>query len=233
VLAPQWWGRRGAANRLGARLKLRPTQKQAPAGGIGGMSFERIVAVDWELALGDETLTLKELERLARLKMPLVQIRGQWAVLDPQQIEAAIKFWEVQQKTPTELSLPDALRLLLAQEEQVGGVDVAGVSADDWLADLVEGLRTSAGQMTLLPQPPAFVGQLRPYQQRAFRIGQTRNVQAHKFVCAGTLEEAIDDLIERKKALAEAVVGTGEGWLTELSTDDLRQLLTLRKNAIG
>lgn len=68
---------------------------------------------------------------------------------------------------------------------------------------------------------------------RAFRIGQARNVQVHKLVCAGTLEEAIDDLIERKKALAEAVVGAGEGWLTELSTDDLRQLHTLRKSALG
>lgn len=168
VLAPQWWGRRGAANRLGARLKLRPTRKQAPTGGVGGMTFERVVAVDWELALGDETLTLEELERLARLKMPLVQIRGQWAMLDPAQIEAAIKFWEAQQKTPTELSLPEALRLLLAQDEQVAGVNVAGVSADGWLADLVEELRTSAGQMAVLPQPPAFHGQLRPYQQRGF-----------------------------------------------------------------
>ena len=52
---------------------------------------------------------------------------------------------------------------------------------------------------------------------RAFRIGQTRNVQVHKFVCAGTLEERIDDMIERKKALAEQIVGTGEAWLTELS----------------
>jgi SNF2 family DNA or RNA helicase len=168
VLVPQWWGRRGAANRLGARLKLRPTQKQAPAGGIGGLSFERIVAVDWDLALGDEALSIKELERLAKLKMPLVQVRGQWAVLDPEQIEAAIKFWEAQQKTPAEMSLSEALRLLLAQQQQVGGVDVAGVSADGWLADLVEGLRTSAGQMAVLPQPPAFSGQLRPYQQRGF-----------------------------------------------------------------
>ncbi len=168
VLAPQWWGRRGAANRVGARLKLRPTHKQAPTGGVGGMSFERVVAVDWELALGDEPLTVEELERLARLKMPLVQIRGQWAVLDPGQIEAAIKFWEAQQKTPTELSLPEALRLLLAQDEQVAGVSLAGVSAEGWLVDLVEGLRTSAGQLAVLPQPPAFQGQLRPYQQRGF-----------------------------------------------------------------
>ncbi len=168
VLVPQWWGRRGAANRLGARLKLRGTPRQAPAGGVGGMTFERIVAVDWELALGDETLTVQELERLARLKMPLVQIRGQWAVLDPEQIEAAIKFWETQQKTAGEMSLPEALRMLLAQQEQIAGVDVAGVSADGWLADLVEGLRASTGQMAVLAQPAAFSGQLRPYQQRGF-----------------------------------------------------------------
>ena len=38
---------------------------------------------------------------------------------------------------------------------------------------------------------------------RAFRIGQTRNVQVHKFLCAGTLEEKIDEMIERKKEVAE------------------------------
>jgi SNF2 family DNA or RNA helicase len=64
---------------------------------------------------------------------------------------------------------------------------------------------------------------------RAYRIGQTRNVQVHKFVTVGTMEEMIDDMIESKKALAEAVVGSGENWLTELSTDDLRELVRLRK----
>jgi SNF2 family DNA or RNA helicase len=65
---------------------------------------------------------------------------------------------------------------------------------------------------------------------RAFRIGQTREVQVHKFVCAGTVEEKIDDMIESKKELAELVVGAGEGWITEMSTDALRDLLTLRKD---
>jgi SNF2 family DNA or RNA helicase len=64
---------------------------------------------------------------------------------------------------------------------------------------------------------------------RAFRIGQMRNVQVHKFICAGTLEEHIDDLIESKKALAERIVGAGEAWLTELSTDQLRDMLSLRQ----
>jgi SNF2 family DNA or RNA helicase len=68
---------------------------------------------------------------------------------------------------------------------------------------------------------------------RAFRIGQRRNVQVHKFVCAGTLEENIDRMIEQKKALAESVVGSGEGWITEFSDDDLREMVALRREAYG
>ena len=67
---------------------------------------------------------------------------------------------------------------------------------------------------------------------RVFRIGQTRNVQVHKFVCTGTLEEKINDMIESKKQLAEQVVGAGEDWLTEMDTDQLRNLLILDRNAI-
>jgi SNF2 family DNA or RNA helicase len=67
---------------------------------------------------------------------------------------------------------------------------------------------------------------------RAFRIGQKRNVQVHKFVCTGTLEEKINDMIESKKQLAEQTVDAGENWLTELDTDQLRNLLLLDRNAI-
>ncbi|MBM3313563.1 DEAD/DEAH box helicase [candidate division WOR-3 bacterium] len=65
---------------------------------------------------------------------------------------------------------------------------------------------------------------------RAFRIGQRRNVQVHKFVCVGTLEERIDQMIEQKKELAEMVVGTGEGWITEMSTNQLRELFALSRS---
>ena len=67
---------------------------------------------------------------------------------------------------------------------------------------------------------------------RVFRIGQTRNVQVHKFVCTGTLEEKIHEMIESKKALAEQVVGAGEQWLTELDTNQLRSLLLLDRTAV-
>jgi non-specific serine/threonine protein kinase len=68
---------------------------------------------------------------------------------------------------------------------------------------------------------------------RAYRIGQRRNVQVRKLVCAGTLEERIAALLESKRALAERVVGTGETWLTELSTAELRDLVALSADAVA
>lgn len=68
---------------------------------------------------------------------------------------------------------------------------------------------------------------------RAFRIGQTRNVQVHKFVCAGTVEERIDEMIERKKEIAGKVVAAGETWISELSNKELRSLFALRKDAVN
>jgi SNF2 family DNA or RNA helicase len=63
---------------------------------------------------------------------------------------------------------------------------------------------------------------------RAFRIGQKRNVLVHKFVCRGTVEERIDQLIASKRALAEAVVeGAAEARLTELSNDELMRMVSL------
>ena len=63
---------------------------------------------------------------------------------------------------------------------------------------------------------------------RAWRIGQSRTVFVHKLVCEGTVEERIDALINDKRKLAQAVVGTsGEAWLSELSTDELHDLVVL------
>ncbi|CAJ35100.1 DEAD/DEAH box helicase [Methanocella arvoryzae] len=68
---------------------------------------------------------------------------------------------------------------------------------------------------------------------RAYRIGQSKNVLVHKFVCAGTLEEKIDELIESKKALSANILGTGEDWITELSTEQLRDMVMLRWDEVA
>lgn len=62
---------------------------------------------------------------------------------------------------------------------------------------------------------------------RAYRIGQERQVNVYKFICTGTLEDHIDRLIEAKRTLAENVIHTGEVWLSELSNEELRELFTL------
>ena len=63
---------------------------------------------------------------------------------------------------------------------------------------------------------------------RAFRIGQTKNVMVHKLVSRGTIEEKIDAMIESKKELADKVIGAGgEKWITELGNDELMSLFRL------
>ena len=63
---------------------------------------------------------------------------------------------------------------------------------------------------------------------RAFRIGQDKNVIVHKLVCEGTIEERIDTLINSKKELAENVIGSGgENWITELGNQELMELMKL------
>ena len=62
---------------------------------------------------------------------------------------------------------------------------------------------------------------------RAYRIGQTRNVIVHKFICSGTIEERIDAMINSKKDLAEQVIGGSTTWITELSDQELLDLMKL------
>ncbi|MFI5907723.1 SNF2-related protein [Dactylosporangium sp. NPDC051541] len=68
---------------------------------------------------------------------------------------------------------------------------------------------------------------------RAFRIGQRRDVQVHTFVCLGTIEERVEEIMASKRGLAGVAVGSGEGWLTGLSTDDLLDLMTLAPEAVA
>ncbi len=63
---------------------------------------------------------------------------------------------------------------------------------------------------------------------RAYRIGQDRPVQVHRLIAEGTLEDRIAALLEKKRELADAVIGSGEGWIAELSDAALAELVSLR-----
>lgn len=68
---------------------------------------------------------------------------------------------------------------------------------------------------------------------RAYRMGQTKDVQVHKFISLGTLEERIDEMLENKQQLSDNVISSTENWITELSTDALKDLFTLRRDFVG
>ncbi|MEC0243698.1 DEAD/DEAH box helicase [Paenibacillus dokdonensis] len=68
---------------------------------------------------------------------------------------------------------------------------------------------------------------------RAYRMGQTKDVQVHKFISLGTLEERIDEMLESKQQLSDNVISSSESWITELSTDALKDLFTLRSEWVG
>jgi SNF2 family DNA or RNA helicase len=67
---------------------------------------------------------------------------------------------------------------------------------------------------------------------RAFRIGQQKNVFVHKFVTLGTLEERIDQMIEDKQKMADSIIGNDESWLTKLDNQAFRELIALNKRSI-
>jgi SNF2 family DNA or RNA helicase len=163
ILVPPWWNKKGA--RLGVKVKMKSQGKDVVK---GHMSFDNLVRYQWKLSLGETELTEAEFKALAKLKSPLVQIRGQWVTLDAEQIEAAIKFWEKHQ-LEGEMSLLEAMKLGLGGETSAGGLPIDGVESDDWLSDWLKKFPKGdaveqAGKLEQLPQPKGLDGQLRPYQ---------------------------------------------------------------------
>ena len=153
VLLPSWWTSAGSKNRPTPRPKIAsPTMSSG-----SGLSLDDMVALDWEVAIGDETLSREELEVLADLKVPLVQMRGQWVELTPQDIKAIQGLWE---EGPKETRVRDILPLALAAEGDAP-------TASGWVEDLLDRLADETRIETLAP-PDAFQGSLRPYQLRGY-----------------------------------------------------------------
>ncbi|MFP4439279.1 MAG: DEAD/DEAH box helicase [Chloroflexaceae bacterium] len=159
VLVPAWLQGKGARLQAKAQVKTPPNEK-------GVLSFEKMISFSWELALGDQPLDLAEFERLVALKMPLVQVRGQWVVLDPEHMQQALRFFK---QRGGSMSLIEALRLGLGGDGQVlpPGVEVAGVEAEGWLGEALRGL-SNPQQLDLLPPPDGLQATLRPYQVRGY-----------------------------------------------------------------
>jgi len=161
VLLPAWWTRTGTKLRLALRASVKSPKMQGGA----GLSLDDVVHVDWEVALGDERLSPEELEALARLKAPLVQVRGQWVQVSAQEIQAALAFW--QKKGAETLTARQVVQMAMGATDAVGGVPLAGVEATGWIGDVLRQVDGSAA-IEELAVPKGFVGTLRPYQARGY-----------------------------------------------------------------
>jgi len=161
VFLPAWWTRKGTKQRLTARVEVKSPKMKAK----GVLGMDNITAFNWKVALGDEELTPEELERLARLKTPLVKIRGQWVDLDAHEIHKAVNFLNKQRTNKT--TLREIIRMKLGASDSLHGLDVSEVTATGWMNDILRHLE-DGGTFEELPPPKKFSGTLRPYQIRGY-----------------------------------------------------------------
>ena len=156
VLVPAWW-------RKPLRLKLKAEPSKEWEEGSGLFGVEGLCAYEWRIAVGDVSLSVSELREQAALKLPLVISRGQWIVLRPEDVEAALKFFETREERG-EAPAAELLRESLALEAGGDELPETEIESTGWLSELL----STNGERKLeeVPTPAAFEGELRLYQQR-------------------------------------------------------------------
>ncbi|MGH3375777.1 MAG: SNF2 helicase-associated domain-containing protein, partial [Actinoallomurus sp.] len=156
VQLPQWAGRA----RLGMKLTTRTTTTESGATVSSGFGLGDLVAFRWDLAIEGEDLTEEELTELARLKAPLVRLRGKWVELDDAQLKAALEF--LSRGRSGEMSASQAVRAAIHAGDDT--LPLLGVDADGALGDLLSG--EADRRLEPIATPESFEGTLRPYQER-------------------------------------------------------------------
>jgi hypothetical protein len=157
VSVPSWWG--GRANTLGVRMIIDSDELSDLDGPLRGMS--ETIRYRWQVAVGDQPLSLEALRRLRDQQTPLVQVDGRWIEVDQPQVIKAIELLEKQDSV--ESSLLEAMQISAMASEEETGLKILGVDAVGWVASLIEG--PTEGGMEDLNQPERFEGTLRPYQR--------------------------------------------------------------------
>ncbi len=158
VAVPAWWTPLG---RRRAKMRLKASGKSATSSKIKAKSyfgFDQLVEYQYELAIGDETISVKEWEQLIAAKSPLVKFRGEWMQLDPDKMQEMLTFWQQQGQTKTEVSLMDFMKLSASDPD-------LEVEHDSTLAAMMVKLQNKQ-QFELIDNPPQLNGTLREYQRR-------------------------------------------------------------------
>ncbi len=145
----------GLASRLGLAIKAELSETSR------GFTLGESLDWSWELMIGGVTLTLRELERLASKRSPLVRHKGAWIELRPNDLKNAERFCSAN----AELSLDDALRLTATEGDTLMRLPVHRFESGPRLQGVLEQYHQQKAPDPL-PAPEGFCGQLRPYQER-------------------------------------------------------------------
>ncbi|MFE3521205.1 SNF2-related protein [Streptomyces sp. NPDC059161] len=152
------------ARKLTARAVIGPQEQARERLGTGApsvLSADALLAFDWRFALGGTELTRAELDRLAEASRPVVRLRDQWVLIDPQEARRARDAAQDRKVTPV-----DALAAVLTGSTEIDG-RLVDVEATGWLARLRDRLADPEGDREQpVAQPAALTAQLRDYQLR-------------------------------------------------------------------
>ena len=160
IEVPSWWG--GTSTKVRIALRAKVDSPSAPP--LRRMTLNSLLSVQWEIALGDDTISLEELEQLAQFNSPLVKLRGQWVQLEEGQLARTIK--AVRAGNPR-LSLSRLLRATTGADELDAVLPVEQVKASGWVGDLLAEF-TRTKEQKEVPLPTGFVGSLRGYQVQGY-----------------------------------------------------------------
>lgn len=159
IIVPAWLTPKG---RQRAKLQLRSsksTSSSTVAGSKSYVSLENLINYHYELAIGDEVVSVEEWQQLIDSKVPLIQFRGQWVELDHDKMAEMLQLWQQQQQQNATLTVQELLKTLSEQN------DTVAVSMEDSLATMLEKLMDNSQLEQIVP-PVGLNATLREYQKR-------------------------------------------------------------------
>ncbi|MCK5813404.1 MAG: DEAD/DEAH box helicase [Cocleimonas sp.] len=161
IIVPSWWTPKG---RKRAKIRIKASGKSAPSqekdSGTGYFALPSLIQYQYELSVGDESVTEKEWQALVNAKSPLVQFRGEWMELDSEQMNQLLSLWKEQEQHDDTLSVSDMLKQVAEADE-----DNTEYVFDKVLTDILNRLQQ---QDTIQPydNPKGLQGELREYQKQ-------------------------------------------------------------------
>jgi len=166
MLLPSWWG---TGRKVGVKVKGSSNAPSNSGEADSGFGLGSLVSFELQASLGGEPLTTAEIESLQRAadaKRRLIQMRGEWVEVDPDQLTAIL----ARIGSTGKASASDVVRAALGlddlglQDLTTVGVGIDSVEVDGWIGDLLD--ETMSGSAEPVESPVGFHGELRPYQQR-------------------------------------------------------------------